>query len=189
MAYKFTSEDKVDVERKEYLPFGVNDVKLVGATAGETESSKDFIELTVANADGVEDNARVWFTGGASPYSFQTIKQIVVHSAKTDADKEKARMAIENTVDTDEMVDLLNKRCVGGQLWVTKYLDPTRTYSNSAGEVKQSINTSIYGYEPKLKPELMPTETSGNAAVDSAFPGATKVDASEGIPSDDGWGK
>lgn len=183
MAYKFTSEDKVDVERKEYLPFGVNDVKLVGATAGETESGKDYIELTVANADGTEDNARVWFTGGASPYSFQTIKQIVTHAAKTDADKEKARMAVENTKDTDDMADLLNSKCVGGQLWVTKYLDPTRTYQNSNGEVKQSINTSIYGYEPKLKPELMPKETSGNDAVDQTFPGATAADASEGIPS------
>jgi hypothetical protein len=80
----------------------------------------------------------------------------VVHSAKTDADKEKARMAVENCKDTDDLSNLINDKCVGAECWVTKYYDPTRTYSNNAGEVKKSINTNLYGYEPKLKPELMP---------------------------------
>jgi hypothetical protein len=158
MAHKFSDEDKTAEERKDYLPFGVNTVKLVGATAGETESGKDYIEVTVATDDGIEDNARVWFTGGASKYSFQTIQQIVVHSAKTDSAKEKARMEVEKCVDTDEMTNLLNSKCVGAECWVTKYYDPTRTYVNQSGETKKSINTNLYGYEPKLKPELMPVE-------------------------------
>lgn len=155
MSYKITSEDREVTEHREYLPFGVNTVKLVGATAGETEAGKDYIELTV-EADGIEDNARVWFTGGASKYSFQTIQQIVVHSAKTDSAKEQARLAVEKCVDTDEMANLLNSKCVGGELWVTKYYDPSRTYTNANGETKKSVNTNVYGYEPKLKPELMP---------------------------------
>lgn len=156
MSYKLTKDDKMAKERKEYMPFGVNIVKLLGATAGETAAGKDYIELTVQNADGIEDNARVWFTGGASPYSYQTIQQIVVHHAKTDADKEKARLAVEKCQDSDELANLLNSKCEGAELWLTKYYDPSRTYMNASGETKKSINTSIYGYEPKLKPELMP---------------------------------
>jgi hypothetical protein len=157
MSYNFTDEDKQAEERKDYLPFGVNTVEIVGATAGETEAGKDYIEVTVKTGD-IEDNARVWFTGGAAKYSFQTIQQIVVHSAKTSADKEKARMEAEKCVNTDDMANLLNSKCVGAECWVTKYYDPTRTYTSQGGETKKSINTNLYGYEPKLKPELMPQE-------------------------------
>jgi hypothetical protein len=155
MAYKFNDEDKTAPERTDYLPFGVNTVEIVGATAGETDAGKDYIEVTVKLGD-IEDNARLWFTGGASKYSFQTLQQIVVHSAKTDADKEKARMAAEKCVDTDDMANLLNSKCVGAECWVTKYYDPTRTYSNANGDLKKSINTNLYGYKPNEKPELMP---------------------------------
>lgn len=157
MAYNFNDEDKTAEERKDYLPFGVNVCKLVGATAGQTEAGKDYIEVTV-NSNGIEDNARVWFTGGAAKYSFQTIQQIVVHSAKTDGAKEQARQAADKCKDTDELANLLNSKCVGAECWVTKYYDPSRTYENSSGETKKSINTNLYGYAPKLKPELMPVE-------------------------------
>lgn len=166
MAYKFNDEDKTAEERRDYLPFGVNRVKILGSTAGVTEAGKDYIEVTVESDEGIEDNARVWFTGGAAKYSFQTIQQIVVHSAKTDADKEKARMAVEKCADNDELSDLINSKCEGAECWVTKYYDPTRTYSNSAGEIKKSINTNLYGYEPKLKPELMPQTDTVAEVVD-----------------------
>jgi hypothetical protein len=167
MSYNFSDEDKVETntEFTDRLPFGVNDVQLVGATASETEAGKDFIELTVTNADGIEESARVWFTGGASQYSFNTIKQIVVHNAKTEADKEKARQAVENCKDTDEMADLLNSKCVGGQLWVTKYYDPARTYTNTNGQKRRSINTNIYGYAPKVNEQLLALTQLGEDTV------------------------
>lgn len=171
MSYAFKDGDKDAVERKEYMPFGVNTVTLLGATPGQTDAGKDYIELTVKNADGVEDNARVWFVGGASKYSFQTLQGIVVHSAKTPADKEKARMATEKCQSSDELADLLNSKSVGGELWLTKYYDPTRTYTNQSGEPKRSINTNVYAYEPKLKPELMPQE---EAPVDNSVHGAAQ---------------
>lgn len=157
MAYSFNDDDKVETntEFTDRLPFGVNDVQLVGAVSAATDAGKDFIELTVTDKDGTEENARIWFTGGASPYSFNTIRQIIVHSAKTDADKEKARQAADNCKDTDELADLLNSKCVGAQLWVTKYYDPVKTYTNVGGETRRSINTNVYGYEPKEKPELL----------------------------------
>lgn len=159
MPYKFNDEDKEEVSSfKDRLPFGVNTVKLVGVTAGETDAGKNYIEVTVENEDGIEDSARVWFVGGAVKYSFDTLRQIVVHSAKTDSAKEQARLAFEKCLDSDAVADLMNKKCVGAELWVTKYYDPTRTYTNADGETRRSINTNLYGYEPNLKPELMPDE-------------------------------
>lgn len=182
MAYKFQAGDKEVTEHKDYMPFGVNTVKLVGAVSSQTEAGKDYIELTVENADGIEDNARVWFTGKASPYSYQTIQQIIVHSAKTDSAKEKARQAVEACQDSDELANLLNAKCEGAELWVTKYYDPTRTYENANGEVKRSINTNVYGYEPKLKPELMPkdepVDNSVHGAAQFANNAATQAKAS-----------
>lgn len=184
MAYQFSDDDKAATDDfQERIPFGVSEVKLVGATAGQTDDGKDFIELTVADNNGLEDNARVWFTGGASPYSFQTIRQIVVHTV-ADADKEKARMAVESCKDTDDLVDLLNTKCVGKQLWFTKYYDANRTYVNKNGETKRSINNNIYGYEPKLKPELMPDDQQPLNAND--FPGDEKPtgEAANNIPNE-----
>lgn len=185
MSYKFNNEDRKQAnevsEQTERLPFGVNNVKLVGATASETPEGKEFLALTVSNGE-VEAEARVWFTGKASPYSLQTIQQIVVHSA-SEADKEKARMGVQTVADLDALADLLNKMCVGAELWVTVYYDPSRTYVNQNGETKRSINTNVYGYEPKLKPELMPSDK----AVTDAFPGAAPVSGST-VPADDAWG-
>lgn len=201
MAYSFSDDDKAATDYQERLPFGVSEVKLVGVTAGETEAGKDFVEVTVANDAGVEDSARVWFVGGASPYSFQTLRQIVVHTA-SEADKEKARMAVEKTKDNDELAALMNKQCIGKQLWFSKYYSRDRTYTTSDGDIRSSIDSSVYGYEPKLKPELMPettaseptTTTTGDAPIDLNGPNAPKDplagakpatgEAADNIPSD-----
>lgn len=187
MAYKFTKEDRevANQEQTERMPFGVNTVKIVGATYGETDAGKEFLEIEVKNADGLVDSARVWFTGKASPYSLQTVQQIVVHSAK-EADKEKARQAVQNAVDGNALADIINKRCVGAEAWLTKYYDATRTYTNQNGETKRSINTNIVGYEPKLKPSLMPEDSKSTDQVsDEALDNlGTKVEASTvNIPS------
>lgn len=181
MAYEFTDEDKAATsDFQDRIPFGVSEVVLVGATAGETEAGKDYLELTVADKNGVEDSARVWFTGGASPYSFQTIRQIVVHTA-AEADKEKARMAVENTTNTDDMADLLNSKCEGKQLWFTKFYSPDRTYERE-GVTYRSIDSRVYGYAPKDHPELMPDNTTATTSSDP-LAGAT-AEPSENIPSD-----
>jgi hypothetical protein len=182
MAYSFNDEDKVEREFAEKLPYGVSRVQLVGATAGETEDGKSWIDLEITTADGIEDTARVWFTGKAAPYSFNTLRQIAVHSGKDDAAKEELRQGIENMQDSDELADFLNEKVAGGELWFTKYLDPQRTWTDNDGNVRQSVNKNVYGYEPKLKPELMPKDvplggeqiTDGN--VDKLFPGDDKAD-------------
>jgi hypothetical protein len=189
MSYKFNNDDRKQANEvsanKDYLPFGVNAVELVGATAGETNDGKQFLELTVTDG-AIESNARVWFTGKASPYSLQTIQQIVVHHAK-EADKEKARMAVQTVADLDALTALLNKMCQGAELWVTVYYDPTRTYQTQSGESKRSINTNVYGYEPKLKPELMPAAQPETVNVPLQQDNILD-DGTVNIPSGGNWG-
>lgn len=192
MSYVFEDEDKVANEFNERIPFGISEVQFVGATAGETEAGKDFIEVTVTDKDGLEDSARVWFVGGAAKFSFDTLRQIAVHIAKDDKAKEKARMAVENVKDNDELAELLNKNCIGGHLWFTKYFDPSRTYQGSDGVTRRSINNSVLGYEPKLKPELMPDTSGGrpvSSGVEDVFPGAEIAtgDAAAKVPKKSDW--
>lgn len=184
MAHKFNEDEKAVREFSERIGFGVHKVQFVLAEAGETEAGKEYMEIQIVSAEGIEDAARVWFVGGATNISFNTLRQIAVHNGKDEAAKEKMRLAVENVADSDALASLLNENCIGGEMWLTKYYDPSRTYQNQAGENKRSINTNIYGYEPVLKPELMPQQVAegGNAN----FPGgeAATGDAAANVPKD-----
>lgn len=194
MSYNFNEDDKKVREFKETLPFGVSKVQLMLAEAGVIESEKDgvddkdFIELSITNEAGVEDTARLWFVGGAANISFNTLRDIVVHSAKTEADKAKARDAVDAVTSTDDLVAILNDHCIGSELWFTKYYDPNRTYQAQDGSVRKSVNKNVYGYEPRLKPELMPQEQKAADpqvdALNKTFPG-NEPDAGATIP--DNW--
>jgi hypothetical protein len=191
MAHKFNDDEKKVQEFAERMPFGVSKVQLVFAEADHTEAGKEFIKLTVANEAGIEDSAMLWFVGGAANISFNTLRQIAVHSGKDEAQKQKIGEAIDAVEDTESLCALFNEKLIGAELWFTKYYDPKRTYQNSAGYTKKSINNNVYGYEPKLKPELMPqdeSQGSGNQALDDLTAGGESVDASE-IPGDDAWSK
>lgn len=189
MAYKFNDEDKAEMsDFPDRIPFGVNKVQLVGVTPNEADNGNVFLEVTVTDSAGTEETARLYFTDKAAPYSFNTLRQIVVHSAKTDSDKEKARQAIENTADSDEIAELLNTKCVGAECWFTKYYDPERTYEGKDGVTRRSINTNLYGYEPKERPELMPNKEGADDRDERAadpLDGAEPASADEtaGIPS------
>lgn len=203
MSYDFNKEDKEIKEFADRIPFGVHQVQLVGAEAGETDVGTNFIEMSIVSANGIEDKARLWFTGGASNISFNTIRQILVHNGKTEEQKAQVRDKVDAAKNTDELAEILTAFS-GAQLWLTKYYDPTRTYTNQAGETKRSINTNVYGYEPKLKPELMPQKSTVDQVLDSvqrAMPGAelevpfgSKGDApgssaASTIPADKDWSK
>jgi hypothetical protein len=188
MSYKFSDDDKTASEFAERMPYGISEVQLVGATLGETEAGKEYVEIGVVDKDGIEDSARVWFVGGAAKYSFDTVRSIIVHIAKTDADKEKARQAVEACPDTEALVEILNSKCSGGQLWFTKYYDPERTYTAQDGKTRRSINKQVLGYQPKLKPELMPKDSGDIVLKDlqDVMPGAERLDVPFESPSDAG---
>jgi hypothetical protein len=196
MAHEFNSEDKEVKEFSERIGFGVNKVQATGFEAGTTDDGKDYIDTGVVTEDGIEETVRSWFTGGASNISFNTFRQIAVHNAKTEEAKAAAREAVDAVKDTDELAALLNTNVSGGELWLTKYLDPKRTYQNSAGQTRPSINTNIMGYEPKLKPELMPKTNTRVADVQAAIPGSQEVPFNSAgdapgstVPKKDAWAK
>jgi hypothetical protein len=181
MGYQFNDEDKEVREFAETLPFGVNKVNLLLAEAGQTEAGKDYIELNFVSEQGIEDKARVWFVGKASNISFNTLLALAIHNQSTDKAKEEMRQAFESLADSEELCNLLNEKCMNGEFWVTKYYDPERTYQNNQGQTRRSINKNIYGYEPKLKPELMPrpANADGTPADNQTTPGN---DAATNIP-------
>lgn len=174
---------------KSWLDFGVHEVQIMLVESGQTDSGTDFIEFTLVGPNEEEERARVWLTEKSEKYTFATLKSIYTHCAPEDK-KEAAREELEKCKDYDEVVELFNKRCIGKQIWFTKYPDPTRTYINSQGETKQSINTNIYGYAPKPRDDLLPQKDTVHDVsdedlknVNKAIPGAKK-DASGGIPDD-----
>lgn len=189
MSYKFSDEDKQVREFKESMPFGVSEVQFVGAAPGETANGKEYVEVGIVNKDGVEDSVKLFFVGGAANISFNTLRDVAVHIAKDDAAKEKTRQLIDGVADVDELCSTLNELCASGQIWFTKYYDAQgRTFTNQYGTFK-SINKNIYGWEPKLKPELMPQKTDDNTEltkdnVADAFPGSSTEPANN-IP--DNW--
>lgn len=196
MAYEFNAEDKEVKEFSERIGFGVHKVQLVGAVAGTDDKDRDYVDVTIVSEDGIEETVRQWFTGGASNISFNTLRQILVHSVDTEEKKATVRDAVDAVKNTDDLCVYLNK-AAGAELWLTKYLDPKRTYQNTAGQTRPSINTNIMGYEPRLKPELMPKTDTRVADAQTAFgPDAKEVPfESQGdapgstVPKKDAWAK
>lgn len=157
MAHKFSDEAKAfEGNGGNWFGFGVHEVKIGTVTEGTTDSGTDYIEFEVFGENDEEDTARVWLTEKSEKYSFRTLKDIYVHCAP-EAKKEAARKSFDAAEDSTAVVELL-QNCIGKQIWFTKYPDPTRTYLNANGETKQSINKNIYGYQPKLREDLMPKQ-------------------------------
>lgn len=183
MPHQFSDDEKEVKEFSDgnWLGFGVHKVKIGMIERGETESGKEYIEVTVLGENEEEDTARVWFTSDkAANYSFNVLRQIYVHNAPEDK-KDAARSTFDAVKDTEEVVKLYNEKLIGGECWFTKYPDPERTYTNANGEIKQSINKNIMGYEPKLRTDLLPENNQ------HPLSGATKAndgdEAAKGIPS------
>jgi hypothetical protein len=186
---KFTDENKEVKEFNDsnWLGFGVHHVQIATIGLDKTEDGgKEFIEIGVVGENGEEDTARVWFTTDAAiNYSFNVLRQIYVHNAP-EAKKDAARDAMDRIMSTEELVDELQAKLLGGNCWFTKYPDPSRTYVNAAGETKPSINKNVYGYEPKPRPDLLPKDTEELTKDNLAqhFPGSEPAtgDAAKDIP-------
>lgn len=157
MAYKFTPEDKEDVnpQFEDRIPFGVTPVQITLATADVTDNGSDFVEVGVIAENGAEATTRLYFTEKAAKYSLSTIKAVATHNAPDDK-KDAARAAIDAVKDTDFLAQLINDKMIGNKAWFTKYYDPERTYQDRDGNTRQSINTGLWGFEPKLREDLMP---------------------------------
>lgn len=169
---KFTDEHKV--EGGQYFEMGVHKVKIMLVEFGKTEDKepREFVEFTVV-ADTNEDleaKARLWFTTDkAIKYTFGIIRGLFTHNAPEDK-KQAIREKVDAIQDTDEL-DKLCQLLVGKEAWLEVSEDPTRTYTNEAGETKPSINRNITGYAPT------PKKVSAPAVEAKAAPaGATEGD-------------
>lgn len=157
---KFNEDNKTvkEFSSGNWFAYGVHKVHIVLVELGETDASKEYVEVTILGDNEEEDTARVWFTTDkAANYSFNVLRQIYVHNAPEDK-KDTARDEMDGVADTKELVDLLQKT-VGGNCWFTKYPSADRTYQAQDGTTKRSIDKNIMGYEPQLQADRIPKET------------------------------
>lgn len=176
---EFSDAHKKEQDQRNYFDYGVHKVKILGFSHDTTDAGKEFVKAGFTDMDGdIEDEARVWFTTEeASMYSFNTLRSIFVHNAPEDK-KDMAREVVNAAKNTDELIEILNKKLIGKEMWITKYLDPKRTYEAKDGSIKPSINVNMYGYEPKLKESLMPKKETVAQAAGEVF----KATESEDVP-------
>lgn len=191
MAFEFDDESrKVSEFNSNYFPFGVSKVQIGMVEHDETDDGKEYIDVSVVDPEDAErsDSARLWLTSAkGANRTFNVLRTIGTHNvpeAKRDA-FQKRFDAIKNG---EELASIMSS-FVGKECWFTKYVDPTRTYMDARGVKRQSVNKDVMGYEPKLKPELMPAQAKSldpnDYPDDVPFPsGSQKVDTST-IP--DSW--
>lgn len=190
MPYQLSDDDKQEINnRGNYFDFGVHAVKIGMVEPGvHGDEEKEYIEFTLLGPNEEEDTARLWFTEKAGKYSFNTMREIAVHNAK-DADKEKARNAMDNCVTVEDLAKVFNDKVVGGECWFTVYPSKTRTYTGNDGTLKKSIDKNIYGWQPKPREDLLPNkpdvvidpDTVGSIDLPDDKP---KSDAKANIPKD-----
>lgn len=169
---KFSKEDKEEVQYTDRIPFGVTPVQITLVTEEEPDNGAPFLEVSVIEPQsGAEENVRLYMSDNARKYTFNTIKAIAVHNVPEDK-KDAVRSAIDNVEDSEAFVNLINEKMIGNEAWFTKYYDPERTYTGKDGKSYKSVNTNLWGFEPKLKPELMPAprkdapQRDGNGTID-----------------------
>lgn len=180
-----TFSDKLDRDREtnfQSLPFGVSKVRFTGAMMDTTEAGKVYIHIGLIDAEGVEDNVRLWFTSEASEQiSYETIRDILVHCTPEEK-KPAVRAKVRAAQGAEDLEELMNEYLMNNNtfFWFTKYYDLKRTYTAQDGSTRHSVNKNIMAYQPKEKPELMTdplAEESNNSfkEVEAVFPGAKEV--------------
>lgn len=143
MAYEFSEETKAE---DKYFSEGIHKVTIESIDHDETDQGKEFFEFTVKGENGEKASARIWFTTDkAAKYSFDIVRTLLVHNAKSDVLKEKVRNNVNSCKNTNELAELALS-LEGGEAWYTLYKSD-RTYEYN-GEIKHSYDKNIYGYEP-----------------------------------------
>lgn len=165
---KFSDAHKA--ESGNYFELGVHPVKIMLVEFAKTDEKepREYVEFTVVHPDNedLEAKARLWFTTDkAIKYTFGIIRGLFTHNAPEDK-KQAIREKVEAVTDTDEL-DKLCQLLIGKDAWLEVSEDPTRTYTNDAGETKPSINRNITGYKPTPKTVSAPAAET-NAAPTNA---------------------
>lgn len=178
--------------KEEYIDrisFGVHKGKIVGFADGVTEGGVPYIDVAF-DVDGIEDSTRLFFgTVKGAKYSFNTLKGIYTHNAP-ESQKETARKGLDKVNNSEELIEALNSKLVGKELWVSKFYDPTRVYMGSDGKQHRSVNVDVYGYEPPMKPELMPQKNVADMSESEVAANLGLSDSDKATDEAiDGWGR
>lgn len=161
--FNMTAEDYTE---NNYFEYGVHKVTIEGTVLDKTDDGRAFVDIGVKGENGESDRARMWLhTEKAGKYTLRTIQGLCTHNAKTETGKDKVRNAFVGKIDEKKLRSFLDQMD-GYEAWFKVEQDPTRTYVNSAGEERPSLNKDIYSYEPKPK----------KITVEDILPGAEESD-------------
>lgn len=142
--------DNAKKELNQFMGEGVHKVTILGVLPGKSENTgSEYFEFGIQSEDGIMGEVRVYWTEKAEQYSFNTIRDIFVHNAKEE-NKEKVRAMVDAVKDTDELLKLCQDNLEGKEAWYKVEKSGTQ-YTNQNGELKDSYNRNLYGYEPKMK--------------------------------------
>ncbi len=142
--------DNAKKELNQFLGEGVHKVTILGVLPGTSENTgSEYFEFGIQNEDGIIGDVKVYWTEKSEQYSFNTIRDIFVHNAKPE-NKEKVRAMVDAVKDTDELLKLCQDNLEGKEAWYKVEKSGTQ-YTNQAGELKDSYNRNLYGYEPQMK--------------------------------------
>lgn len=133
-----------------FLNEGVHDVTVKSAKFDKNPNGKVFVEVEVADDSDRKGSAKLWFEGGATPYSLNTIRTIFVHNAETKEDKDKLREFFKAPKSLHVISEVLPK-LTGKQCWYSSQ-KTEETYEANDGSTKHRYENNVWAFEPTLKP-------------------------------------
>lgn len=167
-AATLSEDDTKDVDG--FLNEGVHDVVITSARFDKNANGKVFVEVDVVDDSNRKGSAKIWFEGGAIPYSINTIRTIFVHNADSKEDKDKLRAYFKSPKDLYEISQILPK-LEGKQCWYSSQ-KTDETYEAKDGTTKHRYENNVWGFEPTLKPrderhqDIAPSEDDLEKEVD-----------------------
>lgn len=176
---KFSPEHK---ENNQFFKEGKHKVKIEDVVFGLTDDGKEYAEFSVVDPEISEkkDKARVWFTTDkAIRFSFSIIRGIFTANCPEDKKDELAEklQALEDT-------EALAKVCVslrGKNAWFTLHKSD-RTYTNDRGEVKNSYDRGVWGFEPDEPKSSTDSTTPDTVSTVQKETGGEKVEVGDEFP-------
>jgi hypothetical protein len=122
-----------------------------------------FTVIDEANPDITTDRVSPWYlTEAATPYTMRNLQNILVHNAKTDADKDKVRDYFHKLNDTDEL-DL--KKFNGAQAWLT-VTQSDRQFTRNDGTTSYYSDYELTSWESKAPKPLTVDDLGGEPLLD-----------------------
>lgn len=153
---KFNDDHKKEMGG-DFIPEGTHKVRIVDVLFGTDSQQREYVEITVEDEKGRNGTAKMWFTTDAAiNYTFNIMRGIFVHNAPADK-KDEVRQQIDNLADSEALAKACDKVLIGKEAWY-QVVKTDRTYEDSEGNVKNSYNRNIYGYEPSPKKVSADTE-------------------------------